>query len=144
MSRRINYAYLDRLLAALDHVGIDARELPNTFIRLAWQERLQFLRDKYDVPICARCKVPYLQEEMDTRYDLCSSCAETMHRKRAHDPRIADMLVHQYMPQLERTLAAKTDSNVSVQIAELTRKMPTPQSASDVLDRAAKRTKVDS
>jgi len=67
-----------------------------------------------------------------------------MHRKRAHDPRIADMLVHQYMPQLERTLAAKTDSNVSVQIAELTRKMPTPQSASDVLDRAAKRTKVDS
>jgi hypothetical protein len=133
---RINYDYLDRLFAALDRVGINPRELPTEFVRMAWEAKMDHLRSHYDVSICARCKLPRPEDEMDFRYNLCKQCALTLHRKPTRDPRVIDMLLNHRGAQDAHSL----DSSSHELLRKLAPKVePVTSSADDVLERASRR-----
>lgn len=133
---RINYDYLDKLFAALDKVGIDPRELPREFARMAWEGKMELLKSRYNVSICARCKLPRPEAEMDVRYSLCKQCASTLHHKSTRDPRVMEMLRNHLTAQDEATLAP---SSIEMLRKLETETPPVESNVNDILDRAAKR-----
>jgi len=129
---RVNYPYLNRLFAALDRVGIDPKELPPEFARMAWEAKMNLIKERYNVSVCVRCKLPYPEDEMDLHYNLCKQCASTMHSKSSHDPRVLGMLFDHH--------GYKDNSHVGASDHERIRKLPTSgNSATEVLDRISKR-----
>ena len=135
---RINYDYLDKLFAALDKVGVDPTELPGNFARMAWERKLEFIRERYNVAVCARCKLPKPEDDMDVRYNLCNDCAFTMHRKKSRDPRVVQMLANQYNAKK----LGQQDASIHELLRKVAAEKPSPEvpsTAFDILGRAEKR-----
>lgn len=135
--RRVNYQYLARIFACLDDLGIDPTELPHAFIDMAWEDKLNFLRDRYQIDVCYRCKLPQRPEEMDMRGFTCQACANSARMTQLPDRRIIQLL---------NAAPSKRASLPTVSIPELPSEPPTPvrSSTADVMAALDRRKKAQS
>lgn len=137
---RINHVYLARMGQALERVGVDMGEFPRSFVYMAWEDKLTFLRERYELSCCVRCKLPYQDAEMDAKYSLCLTCARTLHRKLNFDPKVARMMMNNdIMAPPKPTLV----DNDLLQLLKRPQSEPVGLSdeshAMDILDRASRR-----
>ena len=120
---RINFQFIDRLFQALDHMGIDPTELPRKSHRPIMGEQARGITHTLPVTPCAIvASFPKPEEEMDIRYAMCNSCANTLPRQQTHDPRITNLIV--------RSASGQESASIVERIRNLPTSIPTPTSSS--------------
>ena len=139
--QRVNYKYLGKLLEALERVNINYEELPHDFLYMPWEAKLEFLRTRYNVDCCVRCKIPIPEDIKDPQYDLCADCGSSLRSKRIKNPRVQSLLAAHYGTRDGNKQYRKLDATLESMLRLQNLEEPTKTATSSILDLLDRRTK---